>query len=63
MLASAEEASVNEILRSKQGIQAAARWILREGYLPQFSLAQKISTRMESPLKWQPFETLEDLET
>ena len=60
MLAEAGTHGIREILIKKRGIQAAAKWIFREGILPQFSYVRKLVTEVDQLYTWNPFPFLED---
>ena len=60
MIAEARTRGAFEILTKKRGIQAAAKWIFREGILPQFQYARKLAIETDQPHAWNPFPFLED---
>ena len=60
MIAEARTHGIYEILTRKRGIQAAAKWIFREGILSQFQYARKLATETDQPHAWNPFPFLED---
>ena len=60
MIVEARIRGVFEILTRKCGIQAAAKWIFREGILPQFQYTQKLAIETDQPHAWNPFPFLKD---
>ena len=50
--------NIEALLCETRPIQAAARWIFREGLLPQFLFAKKLLDRQDSPADWTPMEDI-----
>ena len=59
MILQAGSRDLDTLLCEKQPIQAAARWIFREGLLPQFSYAKKTLERKGQTANWLPIADLD----
>lgn len=59
MLAQAGTRDINTLLSEKIPAQAVARWIFKEGLLPQFTHARKQSEEQDQVEEWQPIEELD----
>ena len=59
MILQAGSRDLDTLLCEKQPVQAAARWIFREGLLPQFSYAKKTLERKGQTANWLPIADLD----
>ena len=59
MFAQAGSRTFREILSSTRGLKAVTQWLIRQGVLPQFSLAKEMEE--EDRQRWRAMPTLQEM--